>query len=102
MIRYENILSKTVRDIRPSGIRRFFDLANTMEGVISLGVGEPDFPTPWQIRAAGIRSLERGATRYTANRGMPALCRALAMYTERKYDVPYDPQTEGLVTVGGR
>lgn len=101
MIRYENILSKTVRDIRPSGIRRFFDLANTMEGVISLGVGEPDFPTPWQIRAAGIRSLERGATRYTANRGMPALCREIAMYTERKYDVSYDPKTEVLVTVGG-
>ena len=101
MIRYENILSKTVRDIRPSGIRRFFDLANTMEGVISLGVGEPDFPTPWQIRAAGIRSLERGATRYTANRGMPALCREIAAYTERKYGVSYDPKTEVLVTVGG-
>ena len=63
MINYEKVLTETVKDIKPSGIRKFFDIANTMEDVISLGVGEPDFRTPWQIRSAGIRSLEGGATR---------------------------------------
>lgn len=101
MISYENILSHTVREIKPSGIRRFFDLAETMKDVISLGVGEPDFPTPWQIRAAGIRSLERGATRYTSNRGMDALRTEIAHFVERKYGVRYDPAREVLVTVGG-
>ncbi len=101
MISYDTVLSPTVCSIKPSGIRRFFDLAETMKDVISLGVGEPDFPTPWQVRAAGIRSLERGATRYTANRGMEALRREICAYLERKYDLHYDPRTEVLVTVGG-
>ena len=70
MMNYDKLLSKTVLEMKPSGIRRFFDIANTMEGVISLGVGEPDFKTPWQIRSAGVRSLEYGSTRYTSNKGL--------------------------------
>ena len=101
MISYEKILSRTVQGLPPSGIRRFFDLASTMKGVISLGVGEPDFQTPWQIRAAGIRSLERGATRYTANRGTLPLREEIARYVKRQYDLCYDPEREVLVTVGG-
>ena len=101
MIDYTKILSKTVRDMKPSGIRKFFDIANTMEGVISLGVGEPDFRTPWQVRSAGIRSLERGATRYTSNRGLELLREEISAYTKRKYSVSYAPESEILVTVGG-
>ncbi|MBQ3639240.1 MAG: aminotransferase class I/II-fold pyridoxal phosphate-dependent enzyme [Clostridia bacterium] len=98
---YEKLLSPTVRALKPSGIRKFFDIANTMQGVISLGVGEPDFPTPWEIRKAGIRSLENGKTRYTANRGLELLCREVAAYTDRKYGFSYDPATEVMITVGG-
>ena len=101
MIDYSKILSDTVVGIKPSGIRKFFDIANTMEDVISLGVGEPDFRTPWQIRSAGIRSLERGQTRYTSNRGLEAFRDELSRYVERKYSVKYDPATEILITVGG-
>ena len=98
---YEKILSPTVVSLQPSGIRKFFDIAGTMQGVISLGVGEPDFPTPWEIRNAGIRSLENGKTRYTANRGLEALCREVAAYLGRKYGLSYEPKTEVMVTVGG-
>ena len=98
---YDKILSPVVRETPPSGIRKYFDIAESMEGVISLGVGEPDFPTPWEIRKAGILSLEAGKTRYTANRGLEALRREIAIYMERKYQMQYDPQTEVLVTVGG-
>jgi len=101
MMDYSKILSRTVREIKPSGIRRFFDIANTMENVISLGVGEPDFRTPWQIRKAGIESLESGHTRYTSNKGLDSLRREICKYTERKYSLTYDPETETLVTVGG-
>lgn len=101
MMTYDRILSDVVREIKPSGIRRFFDLAGSMQDVISLGVGEPDFPTPWQVRAAGIRSLEKGATRYTSNRGMAQLCEEIAHYLDRKYRVRYEAATEVLVTVGG-
>ena len=101
MIDYSKILSDTVGEIKPSGIRKFFDIANTMEGVISLGVGEPDFRTPWQIRNAGVRSLEVGRTRYTANRGLDALRCEISRYTKRKIGVDYDPKSEVLVTVGG-
>lgn len=101
MIDYERMLSGTVVGLKPSGIRRFFDVVNTMENVISLGVGEPDFPTPWQIRAAGIRALEHGSTHYTSNRGLLSLREEIARYTKRKYAVSYDPDTEILVTVGG-
>ncbi len=98
---YSKILSPTVTDIKPSGIRKFFDIAGTMEGVISLGVGEPDFPTPWEIRKAGILSLESGKTRYTANRGLEQLREEVCRYVARKYGVTYTPQTDVLITVGG-
>ena len=101
MIDYSKILSETVVGIKPSGIRKFFDIANTMEDVISLGVGEPDFRTPWQIRSAGIRSLERGKTRYTSNRGLEEFRREISNYLCRKYNVSYSPEKEVLVTVGG-
>ena len=98
---YQKLLSPTVVGIKPSGIRKFFDIASTMEDVISLGVGEPDFPTPWEIRKAGILSLEGGKTRYTSNRGLETLREEIGRYVERKYNVTYDPKSEILVTVGG-
>jgi len=98
---YQKLLSPTVVGIKPSGIRKFFDIAGTMEDVISLGVGEPDFPTPWEIRKAGILSLESGRTRYTSNRGLETLRTEIGNYVERKYNVTYDPKSEILVTVGG-
>lgn len=101
MIDYTKVLSETVKSIKPSGIRKFFDIANTMENVISLGVGEPDFRTPWQVRSAGIRSLESGETRYTSNRGLEGLRDEISRYVLRKYGVEYDPKGEILVTVGG-
>ena len=101
MIDYTKILSDTTREMKPSGIRKFFDIANTMEGVISLGVGEPDFRTPWQIRSAGIRSLQRANTRYTSNRGLDELRLEISKYIARKYNVEYDYTGEILVTVGG-
>ena len=101
MIDYAKILSKQVVEIKPSGIRKYFDIAESMEDVISLGVGEPDFPTPWEIRKAGILSLESGKTRYTSNRGLESLRREICRYTERKYHTTYDPATEVIVTVGG-
>ena len=101
MINYNEILNPAVKEIKPSGIRKFFDIAETMADVISLGVGEPDFPTPWQIRSAGIKSLEESKTRYTSNRGLGKLRETIANYTERKCAVTYDPEDEILVTVGG-
>ena len=99
---YDKVLNPTVTtDIKPSGIRKFFDIAASMEGVISLGVGEPDFPTPWVIRRAGIRSLEESRTRYTSNAGLIELRREICGYLERKYDLHYSPDKEALVTVGG-
>ena len=96
-----NPLSKTVMELQPSGIRRFFDMANTMENVISLGVGEPDFDTPWHIRDEGIYSLEKGRTFYTSNAGLKELKMEIARYIERKCNVAYDCEHEVLVTVGG-
>ena len=93
-------LSKTVRDLPPSGIRRFFDLASQMQDVISLGVGEPDFVTPWHVREASIYALERGYTSYTANAGLLDLRREISRYLQ-KFQLEYDPETEILVTVGG-
>ncbi len=101
MIDYSKVLSKTVMEIKPSGIRKFFDIANTMEDVISLGVGEPDFRTPWQVRAAGIRSLEIGETRYTSNKGLELLRDEISRYVLRKYGVAYHAEDEVLITVGG-
>ena len=98
---YEKLLSPTVLGIKPSGIRKFFDIADTMDDVISLGVGEPDFPTPWEIRKAGIFSLEQGKTRYTSNWGLEQLRNSITKYVKRKYNVTYDPKSEVLVTVGG-
>ena len=98
---YNKLLSPTVLGIKPSGIRKFFDIANTMDGVISLGVGEPDFLTPWEIRKAGILSLESGKTRYTSNRGLETLRAEISCYVERKYNVSYHADSEILITVGG-
>lgn len=98
---YEKIMSRTVQEIKPSGIRRFFDLAADMQDVISLGVGEPDFKTPWTIRRAGIESLEKGHTWYTANAGLISLRQEVAAYLERRFQLQYDPQKEIFITVGG-
>ncbi|MBQ7392435.1 MAG: aminotransferase class I/II-fold pyridoxal phosphate-dependent enzyme [Clostridia bacterium] len=98
---YLKLLSPTIVGIKPSGIRKFFDIAGTMDNVISLGVGEPDFPTPWEIRKAGILSLESGRTRYTSNRGLENLRTEISRYVDRKYGVSYDAESEILVTVGG-
>ena len=101
MIDYSKIVTQTVTDIKPSGIRRFFDIAANMKDVISLGVGEPDFNTPWQVRKAGINSLEKGKTKYTSNRGNEKLVEEISAYMERKYNVSYNPKNEIFVTVGG-
>ena len=101
MIDYSKIVTQTVTDIKPSGIRRFFDIAANMKDVISLGVGEPDFNTPWQVRKAGINSLEKGKTKYTSNRGNEKLVEEISAYMERKYNVTYNPKNEIFVTVGG-
>ena len=101
MIDYESILSTTVKERKPSGIRKFFDIANTMKDVISLGVGEPDFPTPRAVRSAGIRSLELAKTKYTSNRGLALLREEIQTYVYKKYNVRYKPESEILITVGG-
>ncbi len=101
MINYDNILSEKVKTIKPSGIRRFFDLAAEMQGVISLGVGEPDFKTPWNVREAGIKSLQDGKTRYTANAGLMGLREEICSYLDRRFSIKYNPKDEVLVTVGG-
>lgn len=101
MIDYGKLLNPTVAEIKPSGIRKFFDIAATMDDVISLGVGEPDFQTPWQVRKAGINSLERGHTKYTSNHGILELRGAISDYMKRKCSLDYDPVHEILVTVGG-
>ncbi len=93
-------LSNTVNSIAPSGIRKFFDIAAKMENVISLGVGEPDFVTPWTIRESCIYGLERGRTSYTANRGTPELREEISNYYKRRHELNYNPDTEILVTVG--
>ncbi len=100
-MRYEGILSQRVQDLKPSGIRKFFDLLQEMEDTISLGVGEPDFHTPWHIRDAGVYSLEKGFTRYTSNAGLMELRREISAYMHRHYDLSYDPNGQILVTVGG-
>lgn len=95
-----NPLSKKIMEIEPSGIRRFFDVANTMENVISLGVGEPDFDTPWHIREEGIYSLEKGRTYYTSNAGLLPLRQEISRYLGERFHLPYSAD-EILVTVGG-
>lgn len=101
MINYSDFLNERIVNIKPSGIRKFFSIAEEMENVISLGVGEPDFLTPWHIRQTGIRALERGATRYTANAGLMALREAVSEFCEEKYNISYSPKDEIMITVGG-
>lgn len=96
-----NPLSKTIVNIKPSGIRKFFDIVSEMPNAISLGVGEPDFDTPWHIREEGIYSLEKGRTFYTSNSGLLELREEICKWYKRKYSVDYDYRTEALLTVGG-
>ena len=96
-----NPIAKKITQVQPSGIRKFFDIASEMDDVISLGVGEPDFDTPWRIREEGIFSLERGRTFYTSNAGLQELRDEICRYLERKIHVSYDPKKETMVTVGG-
>ena len=96
----DKYLNEHIAKMPPSGIRKFFDAANNMEGAISLGVGEPDFMTPWHIRDAGIYSLERGKTHYTANAGLKELREEICLYLKRRFKLDYT-QNEVLVTVGG-
>lgn len=98
---YDKYINQRIQSIPPSGIRRFFDIANEMENVISLSIGEPDFQTPWHIRDEGIRSLEKGKTWYTPNRGFAELRDEISAYFDRKFGVKYDPHEQVLVTVGG-
>jgi aminotransferase len=96
-----NPLSQKIVTIKPSGIRKFFDIASEMEDVVSLGVGEPDFDTPWHVRDEGIYSLEKGRTFYTSNSGLKELRIEICRYLKRRYHLDYDPMHETLVTVGG-
>ena len=98
---YSSLLSKKVVDMKPSGIRKFFDILETMKDVISLTVGQPDFVTPWHIRSAAIESLEQGKTYYTSNSGTKELRDEIASYSKRRFDLEYDPKDEIIVTVGG-
>ncbi len=98
---YDHILSERIQGVKPSGIRKFFDILEEMKDAISLGIGEPDFVTPWHIRDAGIYSLEKGYTKYTSNAGMSELRREIAAYLNRRFDLQYDFASQILVTVGG-
>ena len=101
MINYDEFLNPCVTEIKPSGIRKYFSIAEEMDNVISLGVGEPDFLTPWHIRQRGIETLEKGATRYSANAGLLELRKEISSFYSNKYFVSYDYNSEVMVTVGG-
>ncbi len=101
MIDYSQILNKNITEVKPSGIRKFFDIAAEMKNVISLSVGEPDFSTPWHVREEGIKSLQDGKTWYSPNRGFTELRTEICKYFKRKFNVNYDQASEVLVTVGG-
>ena len=101
MIDYELMLNDEVKQLKPSGIRRFFDIANEMEHVISLSIGEPDFSTPWHVRQEGIKSLEDGKTWYSPNRGFIELREEICRWLKRRYHIEYEPKTDVVVTVGG-
>ena len=101
MLDYNSVLSKKARDIKPSGIRKFFDLLDNMKGVTALTVGQPDFQTPWHIREAGIETLETGRTYYTSNSGLLELREEIAAYLDRRFKIKYEPKNEIIVTVGG-
>jgi len=94
------LLSRRVQSVSPSGIRRFFDLLSSMEDVVSLGVGEPDYATPWHISEAAITGIGKGYTMYTSNSGMTELREEVARHLSTRYGVSYDPDTELLITVG--
>ena len=98
---YKRLMSSKLQEIKPSGIRRYFSLAEEMGDCLSLGVGEPDFVTPWEVRRAGIDSLDQGKTFYSANAGLRELRRQISLYLERAFGLKYDPDTETVVTVGG-
>ena len=100
MIDYNSQLNREVVQLKPSGIRRFFDIANEMDEVISLSIGEPDFSTPWHVRQEGIHSLEEGKTWYSPNRGFLELRDEISKWFDRHYGVTYDSKTQVLVTVG--
>lgn len=97
---YERILADNAKQLKPSGIRKFFDVAATIPGAISLGVGEPDFPTPWSVRDAAIKSIQKGITQYTSNGGLPELRKKIAEYMEERFSLSYEPLSEVIVTVG--
>ena len=101
MIDYDKVLPQKIRDIQPSGIRKFFDIAQQVEGVISLSVGEPDFKTPWAARKEAIGVLEKGRTAYTANAGLMLLRQEISKYLVNFIHTEYDPDGEIIVTVGG-
>ncbi len=98
---FDEEINQTVRQLKPSGIRRFFDIAATRKGVISLGVGEPDFITPWHIREEAIHAIEKGKTFYTGNKGLLDLRKGICAYYRRRFNVSYDPEENVIVTVGG-
>lgn len=98
---YKRLMSSQLQEIKPSGIRKYFSLAEEMGDCLSLGVGEPDFVTPWEVRRAGIESLDQGKTFYSANAGLRELRRQISLYLERAFSLRYDPDTETVVTVGG-
>ena len=97
----ENMIKDNIKNMPPSGIRKYFDMVNEMENVISLGVGEPDFLTPWNVTEAGIYSLEQGHTHYSSNAGFVELRNEIAKYLYRRFNLSYNPLDEILVTVGG-
>lgn len=101
MIDYQSMLSERASSVRPSAIRKFFDIAAEMEDVISLSIGEPDFKTPWHIREAGIESLQKGKTKYSPNRGFTDLLNEISRYYDRRFGCHYNPKDQVLVTVGG-
>lgn len=101
MIDYSTVLNQRIQAVQPSAIRKFFDIMEEMPDAISLGIGEPDFVTPWHIRNAGIRSLEKGRTKYTPNRGLSELRRQISLYLNRRFELSYDPMSQIIVTVGG-
>lgn len=101
MINYDKVLSKKVINVKPSGIRKFFDLLDGMDDVVSLTVGQPDFVTPWHIREKAIKSIEQGKTYYTANSGIPELRDAISDYLYRRFNLSYNGENEIIVTVGG-
>ena len=99
-MRYEDVINQRVANVPPSGIRKFFDIVRQMPDAISLGVGEPDFVTPWAIRDAAIQSIEEGRTQYTSNWGLESLREKIAAYLRMRCHVTYSPKDEVLVTVG--